>query len=371
MREEATLRLNQLIVEVRTRIEEVRSYHEQHQEEVRQQFKATTEALMLEEEARKKEDFVLKKDFDQHSGNFHADRGERSMADQQATNRFVLLESQLREEAMLRADTERAFQKDLLDLQARLQAEQAVREEVDSKLDQRINAEVDTREDSVVRETKNREDADAATNEAWQRCLREEQSLRERDRKDLANMVQLLQGQLQHEHEELMDSKSVMKKETREMEAVVTKVMSLVREETQKREEALDRHERARRDAHSQAVDSYNLALREERRFREKEITRLESSTRAMPVMAAKPGAVSDASPGGQEVMSRGYSGGLSSSLSDTQVMNLQIENRTMQQTMRDLQERLSATELRQKSCEERTLNMLDTITAGLMSPES
>merc|ERR1719183_706078 len=112
MREEATLRLNQLIVEVRTRIEEVRSYHEQHQEEVRQQFKATTEALMLEEEARKKEDFVLKKDFDQHSGNFHADRGERSMADQQATNRFVLLESQLREEAMLRADTERAFQKD-------------------------------------------------------------------------------------------------------------------------------------------------------------------------------------------------------------------------------------------------------------------
>jgi len=140
--------------------------------------------------------------------------------------------------------------------------------------------------------------------------------------------------------QELMDSKATLKKESRDREAVEHKVGALVREETLRREEALDREARFRRESEERAAEAFQMALREERRMREKEDLRIEDRSSAN--LGAKPGS------GGEQAAS------------------LTLEQRGLRQALVDLQDRVAAAEARQKSAEERTVSMLDAIMSGL-----
>lgn len=149
--------------------------------------------------------------------------------------------------------------------------------------------------------------------------------------------------------QELLDTKNTLKKETRDREMALGKVSSAMREETQKREEAIEREERARQESQQRSADSFSSALREERRAREKENLRLEGRS----ISAVKTGVSNDF----------GQTGGI------PEVQNCLMENRTMRNALGEFQERLSQTEMRQKSAEERTVSMLDAIMSGLTAP--
>jgi len=148
--------------------------------------------------------------------------------------------------------------------------------------------------------------------------------------------------------QELLDTKNTLKKETRDREMALGKVSSTMREETQKREEAIEREERARQESQQRSADNFASTIREERRSREKENLRLEGRS-----ITAKPGMSNDF----------GATGGI------PEVQNCLMENRTMRNALGEFQERLSQTEMRQKSAEERTVSMLDAIMSGLTAP--
>lgn len=233
LREEATLRLEQQIVELRTGMQEARSVAQQNEEEVRQLFKAASEKVQLEEVSRKTEDLLLSKAVDDVRNLLQAEQTERGTSDQHTADRFALVENQLRDEALVREEGERRSQKDILELQSRLQAEQVAREESDIKLEQTITAEIETREALLARESKQREDGDAITMDAWQRSLREEQSLRERDRKDLISRMQLMQNQQQEGQEDFMKTK-------RDVASDLARLQSLLKEEEESRQAQAD-----------------------------------------------------------------------------------------------------------------------------------
>jgi len=150
--------------------------------------------------------------------------------------------------------------------------------------------------------------------------------------------------------QEVMSTKATLKKELREHEANVHRVSSALREEAAKREEALDKERKARQEHHEHSAEAFHGALREERRNREKEALRLEkraiqeTTTRLPP--SAEGGAVAQAPGSG-------------------------LDPRAFQQALADIQDRFSQVEQRQKSAEERTVNMLDAIMSGLTGAEN
>merc|ERR1719502_2184583 len=124
--------------------------------------------------------------------------------------------------------------------------------------------------------------------------------------------------------QDLSTTKQALKKEARDREVSIANITSAIREETQKREEAIEREERARLEGLQRATDSFASALREERRVREKDNLRLESR----PV-SVKSGMSNDLGGSGDVVAS------------------LHMETRAMRNDLGDLQQRLTQTEMR------------------------
>merc|ERR1712151_961007 len=107
-----------------------------------------------------------------------------------------------------------------------------------------------------------------------------------------------------------------------------------------------EKESRARKETEERNVESLQATLRDERRLREKEMLRLEDKS----LGGGKAGLVA--------ITDRGQAASSPENL------------RGIKQSVFDLQDRLTATELRQKSAEERTVSMLDAIMSGLAGPD-
>eukprot|EP00931_Biecheleriopsis_adriatica_P117518 TRINITY_DN93022_c0_g1_i1.p1 TRINITY_DN93022_c0_g1~~TRINITY_DN93022_c0_g1_i1.p1 ORF type:complete len:2197 (-),score=654.97 TRINITY_DN93022_c0_g1_i1:112-6702(-) len=150
--------------------------------------------------------------------------------------------------------------------------------------------------------------------------------------------------------QESMETKAELKREERDREEGITKVVSLLREETARREEGLEREARMRLEGEERAAQALQAAIREERRLRGQAELRLEDRA----LMGGKPG-------GGDKAA------GVLMNIPSTALE----EQLRLKQTVMELQARLTSSEVRQKSAEERTVNMFDVITNALMPGQS
>merc|ERR1719324_830783 len=141
---------------------------------------------------------------------------------------------------------------------------------------------------------------------------------------------------------EVQDVKNNLKKEAREREMLPSKLVGTVREEAQKREEAVERECRLRQEGLERQAEAFHAGLREERKAREREDLRIEG--RSLGAVGAKaPGDPSSAEAAG-----------------------LVMEQRALRQGLSELRDRVVAAEERQRTAEERTVSMLDAIMGGL-----
>lgn len=139
--------------------------------------------------------------------------------------------------------------------------------------------------------------------------------------------------------QDLREAKTELKREIRDREEGQSQVSLQLREEISKREEALEREARLRVEGEERQAQQMQAAVREERRQRVQSELRL----------------------GGDEKVTSGT------------LMNVSAleEQSRLQQQLLDLQARVASSEARQKTTEERTVNMLDAIMNGLMSGEA
>eukprot|EP00930_Biecheleria_cincta_P066726 TRINITY_DN5298_c0_g3_i1.p1 TRINITY_DN5298_c0_g3~~TRINITY_DN5298_c0_g3_i1.p1 ORF type:complete len:2213 (-),score=650.15 TRINITY_DN5298_c0_g3_i1:79-6645(-) len=153
--------------------------------------------------------------------------------------------------------------------------------------------------------------------------------------------------------QDIMDAKNELKRETRDREEGQAKVIIMLREESSRREDALEKEARLRLEGEERAAQALQAAIREERRLRGQAELRLEDRA-----LAALPGPSADRS---------GTAGALMS-IASTAAAEEQLR---LKQKMMELQTRLATSEARQKSAEERTVTMLDAIMNGLMPPQA
>merc|ERR1719321_337205 len=89
--------------------------------------------------------------------------------------------------------------------------------------------------------------------------------------------------------QEVLEVKASMKRESRDRELADAKLGTIMREETQKREETMAREGRLRQEAIERSSEAFNVAIREERRARERDDLRLENRS-MVPVGAGVKG---------------------------------------------------------------------------------
>merc|ERR1719379_620809 len=233
-REEAQLRLEQQLVEIRSAILETKAVIDQREEETSQRFKAASEALAIEDGQRKSGEKMLEAGIAEVKRLLTIEKEERTLGSQMNADNIRALEASLRDETLIREELDRRTAKEALEIVERLQAEQASREDADMQLDQRILAEVQTREELLLTEIKTREDADASVMLQWQKAMRDEVVAREEDRKDLASRIQQNQVDNQVERDDRI-------KAERDLMAAVARLQSLQKEEEETRVEQGER----------------------------------------------------------------------------------------------------------------------------------
>jgi len=142
--------------------------------------------------------------------------------------------------------------------------------------------------------------------------------------------------------QDVQDVKNNLKKEARERELLASKLVGTVREETQKREEAVERESRIRQEGLERQAEAFHAGLRDERKAREREDLRIEG--RSLGAVGVK----------------------ASGDPSSAEAAGLVMEQRALRQGLSELQDRLASAEVRQRNAEERTVSMLDAIMGGL-----
>merc|ERR1719313_3098190 len=227
-REEAQLRLEQQLVEIRSAILETKAVMDQREEGVTQRFKAASEALAMEDSQRKSGEAMLEAAIAEVKRLLAIEKEERALGSQMNADNIKALEGSLRDETLIREELDRRTAKEALEIVERLQAEQASREDADMQLDQRILAEVQTREELLLTEIKTREEADASVMVQWQKAMRDEVVAREEDRKDLISRIQQNQLDNQVERDDRI-------KADRDLMAAVARLQSLQKEEEETR----------------------------------------------------------------------------------------------------------------------------------------
>merc|ERR1719506_1276573 len=149
-----------------------------------------SEALAMEDSQRKSGENMLEASIAEVRRLLALEKEERALGSQMNADNIRALEASLRDETLIREELDRRTAKEALEIMERLQAERASREDADMQLDQRILAEVQTREELLLTEIKTREDADASVMAQWQKAMRDEVVAREEDRKDLVSRIQ-------------------------------------------------------------------------------------------------------------------------------------------------------------------------------------
>merc|ERR1719375_3034832 len=145
-----------------------------------------------------------------------------------------MLQAQLRDETMMRVELDRRTAQDALELGERIKSEAETRELADLKLEERLLVEVKLREDSLIRETRLREEADAEILVQWQKALRDDQLQHEEDRKDFISRLQQVQLDAVQEREDRMKNESLLT-------ASIAQVQRLQKEEEETRVEQGER----------------------------------------------------------------------------------------------------------------------------------
>lgn len=232
--EKATERLEQQVGETRAAAQEARTVAEQMGEDALRRHKATTEALAVEEGARQQDDLALKRVIDEVRAELNNERAERGASEQHTADRFIMVETALREEPVLREEGERRLAKEILEVTARLQAEQGTREEAHKKFEQTIAAHHANHSELMQRERGLREDGHRTTVENLQAGLREETAARENDRKAMIGMLQQAQLATQQEREERV-------KADRALQENIARTQSMQKEEEESRAEQGER----------------------------------------------------------------------------------------------------------------------------------
>merc|ERR1719405_7967 len=233
-REEAQLRLEQQLVEIRSAILETKAVIDQREEETSQRFKAASEALALEDGQRKSGENMLEAGIAEVKRLLTIEKEERTLGSQMNADNIRALEASLRDETLIREELDRRTAQEALEILERLQAEQASREDGDLQLEGRLVAEVQTREELLLTEIKTREDADASVMLQWQKAMRDEVVAREEDRKDLVSRIQQNQVDNQVERDDRI-------KAERDLMAAVARLQSLQKEEEETRVEQGER----------------------------------------------------------------------------------------------------------------------------------
>merc|ERR1719160_2152924 len=233
-REEAQLRLEQQLVEIRSAILETKAVMDQREEEVTQRFKAASEALAMEDSQRKSGEAMPEAAIAEVKRLLAIEKEERALGSQMNADNIKALEASLRDETLIREELDRRTAKEALEIVERLQAERASREDADMQLDQRILAEVQTREELLLTEIKTREDADASVMAQCQKAMRDEVVAREEDRIDLVSRIQQNQVDNQVERDDRI-------KAERDLMAAVARLQSLQKEEEETRVEQGER----------------------------------------------------------------------------------------------------------------------------------
>jgi len=232
--EQNTIRVDQELQEVRGAIQETRATIEQVDEENRQRFKATADALVVEEKARKSEDMMLHKGIEEFRGHQAAEQADRQSGEQHTADRFLVIEGQLREETVAREDGEQRGKKESQNLVAQLQAERAAREDHHHKHEQRITSMGVQHEENIGRERGAREQKHTDIVEELQKGLAAEQASRGADRKEISALYQQLQKESHQEHEERI-------KADRDLSMGLARLQSLGKEEEESRIEQNER----------------------------------------------------------------------------------------------------------------------------------
>lgn len=232
--EKATERLEQEVVETRTAAQEARATAEQVGEDARRRHKAATEALAVEESARQQDDVALKQIIDELRADLGSERAERGNSEQHTADRFVMIETALREEPLIREEGEKRLANEILELAARLQAESANREDVHKKLEQTMSNHHANHADVIQRERGLREEGHAKTQDTLQARLEEETAAREADRKAMLGMLQQAALQAQQEREERI-------KADRSLQDNIARTQSMQKEEEESRAEQGER----------------------------------------------------------------------------------------------------------------------------------
>merc|ERR1719443_2757995 len=143
---------------------------DQREEETAERFKAASEAMVLEDAQRKSGEGMLEQALGELKRALLVEKEERVLGEKMIDDNLKALEGSLRDEALLREELDRRTAQEALEIVERLQAEQASREDGDMQLDQRITAEVQIREELLLKEIKAREDADASVMVQWQKA---------------------------------------------------------------------------------------------------------------------------------------------------------------------------------------------------------
>merc|ERR1719375_326300 len=147
---------------------------------------------------------------------------------------FSLLQSQLRDETLMRTELDRRTAQDALELGERIKAEAETRELADLKIEERLLLEVKLREDALIKETRLREESDAEILVQWQKALRDDQLQHEEDRKDFISRLQQVQLDAVQEREDRMKNESLLT-------ASIAQVQRLQKEEEETRVEQGER----------------------------------------------------------------------------------------------------------------------------------
>jgi len=233
-REEAQLRIDRQMVEVRGHMQELKLMSEHRDEDVAQRLKAAAEALSVEDQARRDLEAYAQRSLDDLRRTVAGEAAERQDLAVQVSGRLETLEEMVQDENACREDLERRVSKELLDARAALNEERCIREGIESRLDQQVSGGPLLQQEALHRESKARDEAIAAAQSNMHRALQAETVAREEGRRDSVSKLQQLRSDLHLEVEE-------RSKLARELTGGLAKVQRLQSEEEETRAQESER----------------------------------------------------------------------------------------------------------------------------------
>lgn len=233
-REEAQLRMEKQLVDLRGGMQELRLAAEQREQDVSQRLKAAAEALSVEYQARRELEAFFQRSAEEIRRGLAGEGSERRELAAQISSRLQGFEEGLQEEAACREDLERRVSKELIEFQGVMSDERGVREGLELRLEQLLSDTPALQQEALLRESRVRDDAIAAIQAAAQRAAQAELAAREELRRDIGLKLQQLRADVQTE----VECRSRL---ARELAGTVARVQRLQVEEEEARSQECER----------------------------------------------------------------------------------------------------------------------------------